>query len=121
MCTSPVMTSEYLQIYVNISNSGAGIAGTYCTCTALLMVPAVVFGGMMPTNDLLKSPRSKFTAPRPEFGGASSCQHSRRAALLAAEIAVRLKAVAWLVTTLTKGSTVASKKKFIMRSVRCNI
>jgi uncharacterized membrane protein len=97
------------------------LVSTHCTCAALLMVPAVVLGGMMPTNALLKSPRSKFTAPRPELGGASSCQHSRRLALLAAEIAVRLKAVAWLATTFMEASTVASNNNSITRLVRwCN-
>jgi hypothetical protein len=80
----------------------------YCTWTALLMVPVVVFGGNIPTNALSKSPRSKFTAPRPAFGGASNCQHSRRAVLFAAEMAVMLKAAAWLATSPTKASTVAT-------------
>lgn len=38
-------------------------------------------------------PSSKFTAPRPRTGGAVSCQHSRREALLYAAIAVRLNAL----------------------------
>jgi hypothetical protein len=77
---------------------------THCTCTALLIVPVVVLGGRIPTNALSKSPRSKFTAPRPEFGGASSCQHSRRAVLFAAEIAVILKDAGWLATPFAKES-----------------
>jgi hypothetical protein len=79
---------------------------THCTCTALLIVPVVVLGGKIPTNALSKFPRSKLTAPRPELGGASSCQHSRRAVLFAAEMAVTLKAAAWLATPLTRASKV---------------
>ena len=50
----------------------------------------------MPTNAPSMSLSSKFTAPRPRTGGAASCQHSRRAALLAADIAVILRPVDWL-------------------------
>jgi hypothetical protein len=116
MCANPAMIREYLQMYVNIYMSWMRAAGTYCTCTALLMVPVVVFGGRIPTNALSKSPRSKFTAPRPVLGGAHSCQHSRRAVLLAAEMAVMLKAAAWLATPLAKASIVVIEESFIVNS-----
>jgi len=77
-------------------------------------VPVVVLGGMMPTNALSKSPRSKFTAPRPTTGAEASCQHSRRAALLAAEMAVMLKAVAWLTAPPTRASMVISEVNSIV-------
>jgi hypothetical protein len=107
MCANPDMIKEYLQIYVKTRGSVMRPFDTYCTCTALLIVPVVVFGGKIPTNALSKSPRLKFTAPRPEFGGASSCQHSRRAVLFAAEMAVMLKAAAWLATSFTRASASA--------------
>jgi hypothetical protein len=104
MCASPAIIKEYLRICVNIRVVRLRTIDTYCTCTALLIVPVVVLGGKIPTNAFSKSPRSKFTAPRPEFGVASSRQHSRRAVLFAAEIAVMLKDVAWLATSLAKES-----------------
>ena len=68
----------------------------------------------MPTNAWSKSPRAKFTAPRPEMGGAASCQHSRREALLAAEMAVMLKVVAWLIALPMSASMVTSEENFIV-------
>jgi hypothetical protein len=41
-----------------------------------VIVPAVVLGGMMPTNAPSMSPRAKLTAARPKTGGAASCQRS---------------------------------------------
>jgi hypothetical protein len=118
MCTNPAMIREYLHVHVRVLSWVMAIFDTYCTCTALLIVPVVVFGGKIPTNALSKSPRSKFTAPRPAFGGASSCQHSRRAVLLAAEMAVMLKAVAWLATPLAETSMVVIVKNFIVVCAR---
>jgi hypothetical protein len=66
----------------------------YCTTSTLLLVHVVVFGGIIPTKALVVLPRAKFTAARARLGGASSCQHSRREALLVAEIAVMLRLVA---------------------------
>jgi hypothetical protein len=47
---------------------------------------------------------AKFTAARPKTGGAASCQHSRREALLAADMAVMLKLVARLATLPMRAS-----------------
>jgi len=98
MCASPAIISEYLETRLSSCTMTIKISGTYCTLGALLSNPVVALGGKIPTEACSKSPRSKFTAPRPAFGDASSRQHSRREALLAAEIAVMLKAVAWLAT-----------------------
>ncbi len=98
---------------------GRMTAGTaYWTVTALLIVPLVVLAGMMPTNELVKLPRAKLTAPRPETGGEANCQHSKRDALLAAEMAVILNEGAWLTTPWTTASVVARMESFIAACLR---
>jgi hypothetical protein len=122
MCASPAIIKEYLQMSVSIRIPAMTIFDTYCTCTALLIIPVVVLGGNIPTKALSKSPRSKFMALRPELGGVSSCQHSRWAMLFAAEIAVMLKTVVWLATPLRMASTVVIETNLIAmyrrRSIR---
>lgn len=105
MCASPDKNIENLEYYVKTGNTALDVS-SYCTCSAFPIVPAVVLGGMMPTNAPSLSPISKFTAARPNTGGAASCQHSRREALLAADIAVTFKLVARLAARPTMRASV---------------
>jgi hypothetical protein len=73
------------------------------------MISVVVFGGLMPAKAWSKSPRSKFTAPRPKTGGADSYQQSRRAASFAVEMAVMSKKAAWLAAMPIKGKQLISR------------
>jgi hypothetical protein len=105
---------EYLKYYIRMSDA-VRCECSYWILSVFVIVPAVVLGGMMPTNAPSMSPRAKLTAARPKTGGAASCQHSRREALLAADMAVMLKLVAWLAAPPTRASTqvVLIEKSFI--------